>query len=197
MPPTSDVWTISDIRNAASAKLDPKWAQYINEGAEELITVRANELAYNRFRIMPRILRDVEEIDTSKVVFGTKLSWPFGFSPAAMHCLAHPDGEVVTSRAAAKAGIAMCLSSWATKSLEEVISACDEGESKIPYAIQTSSASRKDYTLELVARAHKAGYKILLVTVDFPTVGRRLNEGVDYRYKLARFIAKGYFIFKV
>lgn len=176
MVPTSEAWTISEIRSAALAKLDPKWAQYINEGAEDLITLKANELAYNRYRIMPRILRDVEEIDTSRVVFGAKLSWPFGFSPAAMHCLAHPDGEVATSRAAAKAGIAMCLSAWATKPLEEVIGVCEESDRKVPYAIQTSSASRKDYTLELVARAHKAGYKALLITVDSPAVGRRLNE---------------------
>jgi (S)-2-hydroxy-acid oxidase len=176
MPPTSEVWSISDIRNAASAKLDPKWAQYINEGAEDLITLKANELAYNRYRIMPRILRDVGEIDTSTNVFGAKISWPFGFSPAAMHCLAHPDGEVATARAAAKAGIAMCLSTWATKSLEEVISVSDEDDGKIPYAIQTSSGSRKDYTLELVTRAHKAGYKAVLITVDAPTVGRRFNE---------------------
>lgn len=46
-----------------------------------------------------------------------------------------PDGEIATSRAAARAGIAMCLSAWATKPLEEVISVCDHGESKIPYAI--------------------------------------------------------------
>lgn len=108
MVSTSEAWTISEIRSAALEKLDPKWVQYINEGAEDLVTLKANELAYNRYRIMPRILRDVEEIDISRVVFGAKLSWPFGFSPAAMHCLAHPDGEIATSRAAARAGIAMC-----------------------------------------------------------------------------------------
>ncbi|KAL3474420.1 FMN-dependent dehydrogenase family protein [Aspergillus californicus] len=175
-------FTIADIRAAATSNLDPKWAQYLNEGAMDLITVRANEAAFDRYRIMPRILRDVNEVDTSTSIFGTKVSMPFGFSPAAMHCLAHPDGEIATSRAAAKAGIPMCLSHWATKSLEEVITAGKEGGTENPYALQTSGASQKKYIVELVKRASEAGYKALILTVDAPTIGRRLNElrnGID------------------
>ncbi|KAL0256817.1 glycolate oxidase [Diplodia seriata] len=161
----NQVFTISDIRTAATEKLDPKWAQYLNEGSMDLITVKANEAAYDRYRIMPRILRDVAQVDTSTTIFGAKVSFPFGFSPAAMHCLAHPDGEVATSRAAAKAGIAMGLSNWATKSLEDVMAAGKEINPEAPYALQTSSANLQ-----------KANYKALLVTVDAPTLGRRLNE---------------------
>ncbi|KAH8899046.1 FMN-dependent dehydrogenase family protein [Thozetella sp. PMI_491] len=176
------VFTIADIRAAGCAKLEPKWAQYINEGSMDLITVKANEAAYDRYRIMPRILRDVEQIDTSTTLFGGKVTFPFAFSPAAMHCLAHPDGEIGTSRAAAKAGIAMGLSHWATKSLEDVIQAGKEIGTGIPYGLQTSSANQRKYTLGLLKRAEKAGYKALLLTVDAPTLGRRLNEyrnGID------------------
>ncbi|KAL1632543.1 hypothetical protein SLS58_011366 [Diplodia intermedia] len=178
----NQVFTISDIRAAATEKLDPKWAQYLNEGSMDLITVKANEAAYDRYRIMPRILRDVAQVDTSTTVFGAKVSLPFGFSPAAMHCIAHPDGEVATSRAAAKAGIAMCLSNWATKSLEDVMAAGKEINPEAPYALQTSSANLQKYTIELLHRAEKANYKAVLVTVDAPTLGRRLNEyrnGID------------------
>ncbi|KAL5342925.1 FMN-dependent dehydrogenase family protein [Aspergillus crustosus] len=178
----SKAFTIADIRASATANLDPKWDQYLNEGAMDLITVKSNEAAYDRYRIMPRILKDVEELDTTTTIFGAEVSMPFGFSPAAMHCLAHPDGEVATSRAAAKAGIAMGLSHWATKSLEEVIAAGKEIGTGNPYGLQTSSASQKKYIVELVTRASEAGYKALLVTVDAPTIGRRLNElrnGID------------------
>ncbi|KAL3462162.1 FMN-dependent dehydrogenase [Aspergillus heterothallicus] len=175
-------FTIADIRASATANLDPKWAQYLNEGAMDLVTVKANEAAYDRYRIMPRILRDVEDIDTTTTIFGAKVSIPFGFSPAAMHCLAHPEGEVATSRAAAKAGIAMGLSHWATKSLEEVIAAGKAIGSGNPYGLQTSGANQKKYIVELVRRAKDAGYKALLITVDAPAIGRRLNElrnGID------------------
>ncbi|KAL4883199.1 hypothetical protein BJY04DRAFT_226665 [Aspergillus karnatakaensis] len=176
------VFTVADIRAAASANLDPKWVQYLNEGAMDLITVKSNEAAYDRYRIMPRILKDVETIDTTTTIFGAKVSMPFGFSPAAMHCLAHEDGEIATSRAAAKAGIPMGLSHWATKSLEEVIAAGKEVGSGNPYGLQTSSANQKKYIVELVRRASEAGYKALLITVDAPAIGRRLNElrnGID------------------
>ncbi|KAJ9144156.1 FMN-dependent dehydrogenase family protein [Pleurostoma richardsiae] len=175
-------FTIRDIRDAATAKLGPRWASYINEGAMDLITVNANEAAYDRYRIMPRILRDVAEVDTSTTVFGAKVSLPFGFSPAAMHCIADPEGEVATSRAAAKAGIAMGLSHWATRSLEDVIAAGKEAGTGNPYGLQTSSANQRKYTVELLKRAEKVGYKALLMTVDAPTIGRRLNEyrnGID------------------
>ncbi|EEA21344.1 hypothetical protein TMatcc_009254 [Talaromyces marneffei ATCC 18224] len=179
----NEVYTIRDIRDAAVAKLDPKWSAYLNEGSMDLITVKANETAYDRYRIMPRILRDVTNIDTTTTIFGTKVSMPFGFSPAAMHCLAHEDGELGTSRAAAKAGIAMGLSHWATKSLEEVIAAGKAIPGQFnPYGIQTSGAARNEDISALVQKADKAGYKALLVTVDAPTIGRRLNEyrnGID------------------
>ncbi|EOD51994.1 putative fmn-dependent dehydrogenase family protein [Neofusicoccum parvum UCRNP2] len=173
MAQPNDVFTINDIRAAATAKLDSRWAQYINEGSMDLITVKANEAAYDRYRIMPRILRDVAEIDTTTTIFGSKASFPFGFSPAAMHCLAHPDGEIATSRAAAKTGIAMGLSHWATKSLEDVIAAGQEINPSTPYAIQTSSANPKHHTASLLARASKAGYKAVLRRRE------RLLVGVD------------------
>lgn len=175
----NEVYTIRDIRDAAVAKLDPKHSAYINEGSMDLITLQANESAYDRYRIMPRILRDVTIIDTTTTIFGMPVTMPFGFSPAAMHCLAHEDGEVGTSRAAAKAGIAMCLAHWATKSLEEVIDAGKlvPGQSN-PYGIQVSAAARKDDIYVLIQKADKAGYRALLVTVDAPAIGRRLNEYV-------------------
>jgi (S)-2-hydroxy-acid oxidase len=180
--PVPNLYTIADIREAAVAKLDAKWSAYLNEGAMDLVTVKANEAAYNRYRIMPRILRDVSKVDLSSTMFGSKVAMPFGFSPAAMHCLAHEDGELGTSRAAAKAGIPMGLSQWATKSLEDVIAAGKGVQSPdgcIPYGIQTSGAAGRADIVTLIKRAEKAGFKALLVTVDAPTIGRRLNEYVS------------------
>ncbi|CZR68158.1 related to glycolate oxidase [Phialocephala subalpina] len=143
-------FTIRDIREDATKKLGKVHSEYINEGAMGLITVQANELAYNRYRIIPRILRDVSNVDTSTTIFGTKVTFPFGFSPAAMHMIAHPSGEIGTSSAASKAGIAMGVSHWATKSMEDIIAAGKNAEGY--------------------------GYKALLVTVDAPIIGRRLSE---------------------
>lgn len=130
-------------------------------------------------------------IDTSSSIFGEHVRMPFGFAPAATHKLAHPDGEVGTSRAAAKHGICMALSSYSTASLEEV-AAQRRGN---PMAMQVCVYRDRRITQRVVERAEgeracverlgcgvltdavaAAGYKALFVSVDVPMLGRRLNE---------------------
>ena len=113
---------------------------------------------------------------------------PLGFSPAAMQRLAHPDGEVATSRVAANFRIPMCLSSYATASLEEVKA---QGASN-PYIMQACIVRDREITRQLIRRARgknstrfhltdvetvlDAGYRAMFISVDVPVLGRRLSE---------------------
>jgi (S)-2-hydroxy-acid oxidase len=113
------------------------------------LRLRENESSYDRYKIRPRVLRNISKLDTSTTIFGTPVKFPFGFSPTAMQCLAHPDGEVATSRAAAGAVIPMGLSCYSTTCLEDVIA-----ESKgNPYAMQISLLKNKDAMIQLARRA--------------------------------------------
>ncbi|KAI9929546.1 hypothetical protein ASPWEDRAFT_111800 [Aspergillus wentii DTO 134E9] len=172
--PTFDrnISCIHDLKVLGSEKLPIMYRDYYNEGAMDLITLKDNEAAYDRYKIRPRILRNVDQLDTSTTIFGVKTPLPFGFSPAAMHKLAHPDGELGTSRAAAKFGLCMGLSSYSTTSLEEVAA---QGTGN-PYAIQMCVLKDRSLTLQLLQRAEKAGYKALFLSVDVPVLGKRLNE---------------------
>lgn len=78
-----------------------------------------------------------------------QISFPVGFSPSAMQRMAHPVGEMGTSRAAAKMGIAMCLSSYSTTSLEDVIAASTGN----PYMMQMCVVKDRSITLQLLKRA--------------------------------------------
>ena len=81
-----------------------------------------------------------------------------------MHRLAHPDGEVATSRAAAKNGIAMSLSAWSTSSMEDVIA---EGKGN-PYAFQVTLLKDRNIALKMLKRAeskHHLGWRISLVAL--------------------------------
>ncbi|KAI6080839.1 FMN-dependent dehydrogenase [Hypoxylon rubiginosum] len=138
----------------------------------DMITLRDNEAVYNRYKIRPRVLVNISGIDTSTTIFGTKVSFPLGFAPAAMHKIAHPDGELATSRAAAKAGICMGLSTYSTFPLEDVIA---QGKGN-PYMFQMSLFQNREVTSQILKRAEVAGYKAILLTVDAPILGRRLNE---------------------
>ncbi|KAL6252756.1 hypothetical protein RBB50_000475 [Rhinocladiella similis] len=169
-----EVFCIRDLKEKASKKLPKMYREYFNEGAMDMITLRDNEAAFDRYRIRPRILKNVSYIDTSTTIWGSKVLFPFGFSPAAMHRLAHPEGEVGTSKACAALNVAMGLSAYSTDSLEDVI---EQGSGKTnPYAMQVSLLKDKSLTLQLLKRAEKAGYKAILLTVDAPMLGRRLNE---------------------
>ncbi|KAJ4998637.1 Oxidase [Colletotrichum sp. SAR 10_66] len=166
------VFSIKDLKEEASKKLPRAYKEFFNEGAMDMITVQDNEDAYNRYKIRPRVLRDVSNIDTSTTIFGVRVALPFGFSPAATHKLAHPEGEIATSRAAAAVGIPMALSAYATCSLEDVIA---QGQGN-PYIMQFSILKNRDITRQILQRAEHAGYKAVMMTVDAPMLGRRLNE---------------------
>ncbi|PLB42156.1 alpha-hydroxy acid oxidase [Aspergillus candidus] len=167
-----DVSCIADLKALGSSRLPKMVRDYYNEGSMDLITLRENEAAFDRYKIRPRVLKNVNQIDTSTTILDTKVAFPFGFSPAASQKLAHPDGELATSRAAAKHGICMGLSSYSNYSLEDVAA---QGLGN-PYAMQMCVLRDRSLTLQLLKRAEKAGYKALFLSVDVPVLGKRLNE---------------------
>jgi (S)-2-hydroxy-acid oxidase len=97
-----------------------------------------------------------------------------------MHCLAHPDGEKATSRAAARMNIPMGLSTYATTSLEDVRR---EGGDN-PYAFQLSIVKDRNMTLSWIKRAEAAGYRALFITVDAPVLAKRASEKVGKKFQL-------------
>ncbi|RYP44545.1 hypothetical protein DL768_008994 [Monosporascus sp. mg162] len=164
--------TIQDLKEQGSRKMPRMYRDYFNEGAMDMVTLKDNEEAFNRYKIRPRILVNVDNIDISGEIFGFRTALPLGFSPAAMHRLAHPDGELATSRAAAKFGICMGLSSYATESMENVAA---QGLGN-PYVMQLCVLRDRHTTLQILQRAEAAGYKAIFLSVDTPLLGRRLNE---------------------
>lgn len=107
-----------------------------------------NEAAYDRYKIRPRILVNVDQVDTSTDIFGTKVALPLGFSPAASQSLAHSEGELGVSRAATKYGICMGLSSYSNYSLEDVVS---QGTGN-PYVMQMCVLRDRSITIQLLER---------------------------------------------
>lgn len=106
--------------------------------------------------------------------FGTRVSMPLGFSPAAFHALAHPDGELGTSRAAAKAGVNMVLSTYSNTSVADVTAQGKGYENA--YGMQLSMVIDWESNMHIVRNAENAGCKALVLTVDCAILGRRLNE---------------------
>lgn len=165
--------TIEDLERLSRDMMDKQTRDYYNEGADSNSTLRENSTAYNKYRIRPRVLRDVSNVDSTVEVFGHKNSIPMGVAPTAMQRLAHADGELGTARACKDMNVAMGLSSFATHSLEEVAEA---SEGKIPKVLQLYLFEEREHSRKLIQRAKKAGFKAVFLTVDTPFLGRRNQE---------------------
>ncbi|OQE22593.1 hypothetical protein PENSTE_c010G09614 [Penicillium steckii] len=170
------VHSFKDLQHYGSERMTKACRDYYNEGSMDLITVRLNESAYDRYMIRPRVLRNTSNLDPSTTIFGTKVKFPFGISPTAMQTLAHPEGENGVSKGCAKSDTLMALSSYSTIELEKVISHRQIN----PYVMQISLLKSKPAMIQMIRRAEVAGYNALFVILDCPYLGRRLNE---YRNK--------------
>ncbi len=170
-PPISlhGVVRLADFEGPARERLHPAaWSYYAN-GAGDEATVRENLSAWDRYHLRPRILVDVEAIDLRTTLLGRRVSLPIGIAPAALHGLAHVDGECATARAAASAGILQVVSTVASRTIEDVAAAAPEGVRWFQLYVQRD----RGVTRELVQRAEAAGYEALALTVDLPVLGYR------------------------
>lgn len=105
VPDLSQILSANDFALAAQKALTPKaWAFY-SSAATDLVTVNKNRELIRRVMLRPRILRNVTEVRIDRKILGLDSKAPFIMCPAAMATLAHPDGELGWSRAAANEGI--------------------------------------------------------------------------------------------
>ena len=128
-----------------------------------------------RWRLVPRVLAGAREPDLGVTLLGAGAALPFGIAPTALQGMAHPDGELATARAAARAGVLHVLSSASTRSLEEVAaagSAAGDG----PRWFQLYVDHDLGFARELVERAVAAGYGAIVLTVDLPVAGYRERD---------------------
>ncbi|XP_076000330.1 2-Hydroxyacid oxidase 1 [Genypterus blacodes] len=175
---------VSDFEEDARKSLPKAVYDYYRSGADEQHTLVDNVAAFNRWHLVPRVLRDVSSIDLSVSLLGQRLSMPLCVSATAMQRMAHPEGETATARACLAADTGMMLSSWATSTIEEVMSAMTSsvGGGGVLW-LQLYIYKDRELTLSLVRRAEEAEYKAIFVTVDTPYLGRRWND-VRNRFKL-------------
>ena len=165
---------IDDFERAARELLPHDVYEYYASGAGGEAAVRANDRAFDDFVIWPRVCRGVSAPDTTvELKTGDRLPHPVAIGPAALHRLAHPDGEQATARGAGESGALMVLSTLASVSLEDVAKAAGG-----PKWFQLYIHRDRGVTKELVFRAEASGYSALTVTLDAPVLGRRL---ADYR----------------
>jgi 4-hydroxymandelate oxidase len=161
-----------EYQTLAKQQLSQMVWDYYASGAWDEITLRDNRAAFERYKLYPRMLVDVSQRDLSTTLLGQSLPLPILIAPMAFQCLAHPEGEIATAKAAAELGSVMVLSTLATTSMEEVARV----RNQTPQWFQLYVHRDRGLTRALVERAYAAGFQALCLTVDAPMLGKRERD---------------------
>jgi len=162
--------TLDEWEAAARNVLPAGVFDYIAGGAGAEQTLADNEAAFARQQVWPRVLRRSGSPDPRTEVLGMPLSFPVAVAPWAFQWQVHPDGEQATARAAAAVGTAMCVSSTVLDQVEDIAGAGDI------LWWQLYLWRDREATGALLRRAHAAGYRAVVWTVDVPALGLRHRD---------------------
>jgi 4-hydroxymandelate oxidase len=162
---------LRDYELLAETRMDSSAWDYFRGGSDDELTLRANCAAYQRIQLRPRVLVDVSSCELETTVLGTPISMPVLIAPTAYQCLASPEGECATARAAGEAGTLMVASTMATRTLEEIA-----GEASGPLWFQLYVYHDRSISEWLVRRVEASGYQALVLTADVPRLGRRERD---------------------
>jgi 4-hydroxymandelate oxidase len=161
-----------DYERLGRIALNPALAGYVMGGADDEWTLRDNIAALKRWSLCPRVLADVEHVQTAVTLLGAEISMPLLIAPLAFLGMASPSGETATARAASAQGTLMCLSTFATVSAAQMA----EGARQSAFWFQLYLLRDRGLTDSLVEQAVAAGASALLITVDAPRIGNRERD---------------------
>ena len=135
--------------------------------------MRENHSAYHKIWFRPRILHDVEKIDLSTTMLGTKVDIPFYVTATALGKLGNPEGEVILTRGARKHNVIQMIPTLASCSFDEIVDAAQDGQVQW---LQLYVNKDRAITERIIKHAEKRGCKGLFITVDAPQLGRREKD---------------------
>ena len=159
----------------AKEVLPPRAYDYVAGGAGSEDTMRSNREAFYRWRIVPRMLRDVAKRDLSVDLLGARLPAPILLGPVGVQQIVHDDADVASARAAASLGLPFVLSTMSSRPIELVAQAADK-VAESPRWFQLYWGKNPELTASMLQRAERAGYSALVVTLDTHALGWRERD---------------------
>ena len=158
--------SIAEAERRAQKRLPRSVAQAVRAGSERGLTLADNVAAFGELGFAPHMAGLSAKREQATVVMGQPISMPVLISPTGVQAI-HPDGELAVARAAGARGVAMGLSSFASKPLEEVVAANPQT------FLQVYWSGSQEKMAQRVARARAAGAVGLIVTLDWTFVHAR------------------------
>jgi lactate 2-monooxygenase len=161
-----------ELERRARERLGARAWSYVAGGAGDESTQRANRTAFDRYAVVPRVLRDVSVRDTSVELFGRRLPAPLLLGPVGALELLHPAADLAVARAAASLGVPMVFSNQASVPMEE----CAAAMGSSPRWFQLYWSTSDELVESLVGRAEASSCDALVVTLDTTMLGWRPRD---------------------
>lgn len=171
MSTTKQPLNVLDYEKVSQSLLEPQAHDYYQSGAMCEHTLKDNIAAYQRIKFLPRVLKDVNSVNTSIKLAGRSLRLPLMISPTAFLGMAHPDGELAVAKAANNSNTIMVCSTMSNTPIEEITCVTNAAVWFQLYVYKDKKA-----TLALIERAKNAGCEAIVITVDAPFLGRRERD---------------------
>jgi lactate 2-monooxygenase len=163
---------VEEVEARAKRAMSSEAFAYVKAGAGNEDTVAANCAAFGRWRIVPRMLRDVSELDASVELFGRRLPGPFLLAPVGVLELAHRDADAAVARAARAEGVPMIFSNQASVPMERCAQLLADG----PHWFQLYWSGSDELVESLVRRAERCDCEAIVVTLDTKVLGWRPRD---------------------
>jgi isopentenyl diphosphate isomerase/L-lactate dehydrogenase-like FMN-dependent dehydrogenase len=163
------------LEQKAKEILSPRAYDYVAGGAGGEDTMRANREAFYRWRLVPRMLRDVAKRDLSVELLNARLPAPILLGPVGVQEIVHKDSDVASARAAASLGLPFVLSTMSSRTIEGVAQQAGTFADS-PRWFQLYWGRNPELTASMVQRAERAGYSALVVTLDTHSLGWRERD---------------------
>ncbi|OBT52506.1 L-lactate dehydrogenase [Pseudogymnoascus sp. 24MN13] len=173
MPSLEQCYNLTDFEAVARRVMKKTAWAYYSSGADDEIAMRENHSAFHKIWFRPRILVDVEKVDFTTKMLGTKVDIPFYVTATALGKLGHPEGEIVFTRAAKKHNVIQMIPTLASCSFDEIVDGA--GGAQVQW-LQLYVNKDRVITKRIIQHAEKRGCKGLFITVDAPQLGRREKD---------------------
>jgi lactate 2-monooxygenase len=170
LPLISPDW--SKLEQQAAEKMAPDARSYIIGGAGLQKTIGNNRSGFDKYKIVPRMLRNVENRDTSTEILGVPVPSPFFLCPIGVAEMVHPDGDLAIAQGAAPTGIPYVFSNQASVQME----ICAKGMGETPFFFQLYWSKSRELVANLVRRAETCGAKGIVLTLDTTLLGWRTQD---------------------
>src|SRR3954464_4922350 len=150
--------SIEDLRQIARRRLPRAIFDFFDGGAEDEVTLRENRAAFERVRLLPKVLVNVAQVDMTTDLFGVKSTLPLAIAPTGGISAGRAGAELALARAAKDFGVPFTLATPAAFPLERV---ADEAPGARLW-FQLYAVREHEFREKLIARARNAGYEAML-----------------------------------